>query len=188
LISITALPLEPYQLDPAFFWVPRNKRKALVVWARNAFVVQLATTIEPFSDLPDDCAGDVLEFLQMEMLREKSLHIATQCSSPEAHAWVRAALAAYIVVSTLLRALLYFRSNTSKHLFCFLLCVLFNFYIFEMLPKSQADATETLEEAATFGMFEIAQNCLKKGANVNAAVEVVRCHGMRRLSNTFPLA
>lgn len=37
-------------------------------------------------------------------------------------------------------------------------------------------------------MFEIAQNCLKKGANVNAAVEVVRCHGMRRLSNTFPLA
>jgi hypothetical protein len=68
----------------------------VVAWARSVFIVQYAPNVEPFGVLIDDCAGDVLEFFGVT--HKKSELIATHCSSPEAHAWVRAVLAAAVVV------------------------------------------------------------------------------------------
>ena len=92
-------PLQAYHFDPSFFWAPHAARVAVFKWARNALVVQLAATTPSFSGLPDDCAGDVLEYLEMAMPRAESLKVATCCISPEARAWMRTVIAAAIAVS-----------------------------------------------------------------------------------------
>ena len=91
--------LIPSQLTPPFLWAPQSGRAKIYEWARNAFIVQLAATTQPFTDLPDDCAGDILEYISMSVLRQDALHVLTNCSSPEAHAWVRAVLASALAVS-----------------------------------------------------------------------------------------
>jgi hypothetical protein len=98
IVRAPALSLHQYQLDPSFHWAPREARFLVFKWARNAFVAQLAAMTQPFVDLPDDCAGDVLDYLEMAMTREESLCIAEHCSSPEANAWVHAANEAAMAV------------------------------------------------------------------------------------------
>ena len=85
-----------HHFNPCFLWAPPAARAAVVAWARSVFIVQYAPNVEPFGVLIDDCAGDVLEFFGVT--HKKSELIATHCSSPEAHAWVRAVLAAAVVV------------------------------------------------------------------------------------------
>jgi hypothetical protein len=94
-----ALSLHIYQLEPSFLWAPGDARAAIFAWAKDAFVVHVAATTEPFTDLPDDCAGDVLDYLDLKMCRMASLLIATKLSSPDARAWVRAVTAAAVAVS-----------------------------------------------------------------------------------------
>jgi len=102
-VPATTLVLHPSFLDPSFQWVPKAARREVSTWARNAVIVQLAASVQPFSELPDDCAGDVLEFLELDMAREESLHIVTNCSSPEACIWVRMILSSVIAVSPKIR-------------------------------------------------------------------------------------
>ena len=92
----TALSLRAHQLDPAFLWAPPAARYAVVAWARDVFIAQHAGSIQPFERLPDDCAGDVLEFFGMT--RNEFDLIAKHCSSPEAQGWVRAVIAAAVAV------------------------------------------------------------------------------------------
>lgn len=99
----TTLVLHPSFLDPSFQWVPKAAKREVFLWARNAVIVQLAASVQPFSEIPDDCAGDVLEFLEMDMARKESLHIATHCSSSEAYIWVRMILSSVIAVSPKIR-------------------------------------------------------------------------------------
>jgi len=100
-LPATALSLGAHHFDPAFLWAPPDARAAVFAWALHVFIAQLAATIQPFEDLPDDCAGDVLEFFEMAMTRTDALHIAKHCSSPEARAWVRTVIAAAVVVGAL---------------------------------------------------------------------------------------
>jgi len=98
-VPATALSLHAHHFDPAFLWAPPAARAAVVAWALHVFIVQLAGTNQPFKRLPIDCAGDVLEFF--EMTRNESDLIAKHCSSPEARAWVRAVIAAAVVVGAI---------------------------------------------------------------------------------------
>jgi len=94
------LSLRDYQLDPSFLWAPRAACAAVFAWVRSAAIAQSASTCEAFAELPDDCAGDVLEFILVTHLsRQESLHIATHSPSPEAHAWLHAVVNAAIAVS-----------------------------------------------------------------------------------------
>jgi len=88
-----------YHFDPCFLWAPAAARAALFAWVRDAFVVQLAATTPPFSDLPDDCAGDVLEFMELALPRANSQYIMEHCLSPEAHAWVCAMLTSAVAAN-----------------------------------------------------------------------------------------
>jgi hypothetical protein len=90
--------LRSYQLDPSFLWATPAVRDAVVAWARDAFIVQLAVNTPLFSDLPDDCGGDVLEYLDLVMIRHVSRMHMTLTSSPEAAAWVNSILCAAIAV------------------------------------------------------------------------------------------
>ena len=87
--ATTTLPLRRHHLQPSFLWAPPAARAAVVAWARDAFIAQVAATTQPFVELPDDCAGDILDFIEMAMARTDALHIVINCSSSEAHAWVR---------------------------------------------------------------------------------------------------
>jgi len=97
-LPATALSLRAYHFDPCFLWTSSTARAAIVAWAQHAFIVQLATTIQPFKRLPVDCAGDILEFFGLEMTPEGSERIAKYSSSPEACAWVYAVVAAAVAV------------------------------------------------------------------------------------------
>jgi len=92
--------LQAYHFDPSFLWAPEEARKLVFKWAKDAFTAQLAGTTQAFPELPDDCAGDVLEYLEMAMPRTGALHIATHCSSPDAQAWIRAVNATAIAVTS----------------------------------------------------------------------------------------
>ena len=96
-----ALPLHEYQLGPSFLWATPAARTTVFAWARDAFIAQIAANTQPFEELSDDCAGDVLEFLDTTMARAEILHVATHCSSTEAHAWLHEVLAAAITVRDL---------------------------------------------------------------------------------------
>lgn len=95
----TKLTLRAHQLDPSFLWVPHIEACIdRFGWARDVYAAQVASNVQPFVDLPDDCAGDVLEYLEFKMTRAEVLHVVTHCSSPEAHAWVCEVATAAIVV------------------------------------------------------------------------------------------
>jgi len=95
-LPATALSLRAHQLDPAFLWAPPAARSAVVFWARDLFIVQLVGSIQPFERLPDDCAGDVLEFFGIT--HNESELIGMLCHSPEAQDWVRAVIATAVAV------------------------------------------------------------------------------------------
>jgi len=92
--------LDVHYFDPTFVWAPYQAQTMVFTWARDAFTVQLATTTDPFVDLLDDCAGDVLEYLETTMSHTEFLHNLTHCISPEANVWVRAIVAAAVAVSS----------------------------------------------------------------------------------------
>lgn len=94
------LSLHPYQLEPPFLWAPPAARATVIAWAQEAFIVQLAASFQPFAELPDDCAGVVLEFLGLAMSRKAIHHFATPSLSSEAHAWVRTVLTSAVAVSS----------------------------------------------------------------------------------------
>jgi hypothetical protein len=95
-LPVTALSLSAHRFDPASLWAPPAARAAMVAWALHVFIAQLAATVQLFEKLPDDCASDDLEFF--EMTRDESDLLAKHCSSYEARAWVRAVIAAAVVV------------------------------------------------------------------------------------------
>lgn len=99
LIPKPILSLQAYHFDPSFLWAPSEARELVFKWARDAFLAQLAAETQPFADLPEDCAGDILEYMEMGMPRGESLLIAMHCSSLEARAWVRAVLAVKVAVN-----------------------------------------------------------------------------------------
>lgn len=90
------LSLRACHLEPSFLWAPPAARNEVFSWAQDAFIAQLATTTPPFAELPDDCCGDVLDFLDLTMTREELINVTTHCSSPEAQAWVHLVLKATI--------------------------------------------------------------------------------------------
>ena len=92
----TPISLSAFDYDAFFLWARPSVRAAVFEWARDAHIAQLAATYQTFADLPDDCAGDVLEFLSIAMTRRESAYIVTHCSSSKARAWVRS-----IVVSSI---------------------------------------------------------------------------------------
>jgi hypothetical protein len=91
--------LNSYHLDPFFLWASRNYRSMVFSWARSTFIVQLAAMTQPLDELPDDCAGDIIEYLEIDATRTESMRIASHCSSPKAHAWVYSVVTAAVVVS-----------------------------------------------------------------------------------------
>lgn len=100
LIPATVLALHEQHFDPFFLWAPPVARAEIFIWARNLYIPQLLVNTEPFTDLPDDCACDVLEYLITKMCRAETMRTITHCSSPEAHAWVQKVVTAAVVVST----------------------------------------------------------------------------------------
>jgi len=86
------LSLRPCHFDPSFVWAPPAARAAVFGYTQSA------TTIEPFADLPDDCAGDVLDFFDMILPRWIMLFLVTHYSSPGANAWIFEVLTAAIAV------------------------------------------------------------------------------------------
>jgi hypothetical protein len=121
--------LFPSELTPPFLCAPLSSRTKIYTWARNAFIVLLAATIPPFTDLPDDCAGDILEYIPMSISRQDALHVVAHCSSLEARAWVRTVLASAVAVST--------------RCTCFLICVAWSmaliFFSFIFGPEGVGD-------------------------------------------------
>jgi hypothetical protein len=90
-LPATALSLSAHYFDPGFLWATPAARSAVVAWAQDVLIVQHVGSIQPFERLPDDCAGDVLEFFGVT--RNESQLIAKHCSSPEAQDWVHAVIA-----------------------------------------------------------------------------------------------
>jgi hypothetical protein len=45
---LPALSLRAHQLDPAFLWAPPAARAAVVAWALDVFIAQLAATVQLF--------------------------------------------------------------------------------------------------------------------------------------------
>ena len=93
-LPTTEVSLRKYHFDPCFLWAPRAARAAAIAWARSAFIVQLAANIEPFEVLSDDCAGDILEFIEITVTRKAAQLVVTHCSSPAARAWSQSIIAA----------------------------------------------------------------------------------------------
>jgi len=98
-IPATVLALQAHQFDPYFLWAPTRERAAVAVWAQSTFIAQLVPNTEPFADLPDDCAADIVEYLKKVKSRAETMRIVSHCSTPEAHAWVRAVVVAAVAVS-----------------------------------------------------------------------------------------
>jgi len=99
LLATPTLSLRAYHLDPSFLWAPLDARNAVFAWARGVSIAQLAATTQLFADLPDDCGGDVLEYLEVMMPRKVMLNLAAHSSSPKASAWVHLIVSAAAVVS-----------------------------------------------------------------------------------------
>lgn len=161
LLPATALSLRGHHFDPCFLWAPPAARAAVVTWAQHIFIAQLAATIQSFGQLPDDCAGDVLVFFGMAMTVKDFDLIGKHCSSPEARTWVRAVVAAAVVVG----AISFFCINqctvpvVSRILRTLILCPVLSFV-------AQAKATAELVPAAQIGDSTTVLDCLAKKANI----------------------
>jgi len=81
-IFAPALSLCAYQIDASFCWAPPPARSAVIAWARGVKIAQFAATTQLFADLPDDCGGDVLEFLEVLMPREVMMNLSAHSLSP----------------------------------------------------------------------------------------------------------
>jgi hypothetical protein len=92
--------LRAHHLDPCFLWAPPAARATVVAWARNVYLIQVATTTQPFGILPEECAGDVLGFLGVVMSLAEVLHILKHCSSPATCSWVRMVVTAATAAAT----------------------------------------------------------------------------------------
>ena len=95
-VPAAALSQRAYRLNPSFGWAPREARNSIIAWTREAYTVHLAAEI--LNDLPEDCIGDVFEFLLSRLSRKEVFNVATYCSSLEAQAWLRAVLGAAVTV------------------------------------------------------------------------------------------
>ena len=95
----SVLSLREHHLDPSFLWAPAAARARTFTWARDACIAQVAAITQPFAKLPDDCAGDVLEFLELVMSRNEMLIVAEHCSSVESRAWVHDIVVAAVAAS-----------------------------------------------------------------------------------------
>ena len=98
-VPATVPSLRAYHRDPLFLWAPPDAYAAVVAWNRKAFTVQVAVVSQLFQEISDDIAGDIFEFLEPSMSRTEWMHVATNCSSPEARTWVRSMMAAAVAVS-----------------------------------------------------------------------------------------
>jgi hypothetical protein len=96
---VTSVKLHEYQSDPTFLWAPAQARAEVFLWAQDVALSQLAATNPAFAELPDDCAGDILEYLENTLSREEMLHITNHPLSSEAHHWVKSVIATAVVVS-----------------------------------------------------------------------------------------
>lgn len=161
----TALSVHANHFEPPFLWAPRAARSAIFGWARDAFLIQFAASTQPFATLPDDCAGDVLEFLDITMPRKEVFYILAHCISPEAYVWVRKTIAAAVVVSIL------FSYNTSPPFTR-------QPELSEVVLLNTASFSDYLKEEASRGLLHAVkyddtatvQDCLAKGG----VVEVTR--------------
>jgi len=61
--------------------------------------VKLTISADLVVELPDDCAGDVSDFLTEIMSRAEITIAMKHLSSPEAYAWVRKMITAEVIVS-----------------------------------------------------------------------------------------
>lgn len=100
-VPASTLSLRAHQLEPSLLWAPPAAYSEVFAWACNVFIAHQVTIAQPFMDLPDDCAGDILEFLEISMTHMEMLAVNVQCFSPEAHAWVHAVVYAGIAVRIL---------------------------------------------------------------------------------------
>jgi hypothetical protein len=98
-LNLPEEPMSVYLHDPPYLWAPFAARVPVFKWARGAAVIHIAANTEPFLSLADDCAGDVLEYLEIAMTRADSLHITEHCSSLKAQAWVQEVMKAAVAVS-----------------------------------------------------------------------------------------
>ena len=94
---VRALSLQDYHLDPFLHWVPPPAGNILITKALDVYTAQIAANTQPFLELPDDCAGEVLGYLKTTLMRTELLEIAEHCSSPEACAWMHAVVVAAVV-------------------------------------------------------------------------------------------
>jgi hypothetical protein len=93
-VPAASLSWRAYHFDPHFHWAPLEYCEAIFDWARDAFIAQTAFSIQPFAELPDDCAGDIVDYLETRLARTEMLQIAKYCTSAESCSWVCRVIAA----------------------------------------------------------------------------------------------
>ena len=120
-----AISLGAYQLDLSFLWAPPAARAAITDWARDVVILQLAANELFLDGLPDDCSGDVLEFLIVTVTRAELQDMSTLHSSPEACDWVRAVVVAGVaaanVVGDIKFEMMHALIELSSHQWCMLI-------------------------------------------------------------------
>ena len=170
----SVLSLRAYQLEPSLLWAPPAAYSEVFTWACNVFIAHQAASAQPFMDLPDDCAGDVLEFLEISMTHMEMSKVNTHCFSPEAYAWVHAVVYAGIAVRKLV------------HFYCFVPNLISGpsltrviLHILQPAWFYQAEATMKLHQAAHKDDLASMQECLEKGADIDAQNEWVRVYVLK---------
>ena len=170
---LQSIALSLHYFEAPFLWAPRAARTAVFGWAQDAFVIQFAASTQPFASLPDDCAGDVLEFLDVTMPRTEVFYILAHCISPEAYVWVRKTIAAAVVVSIIFSCNTWppFTQQPELPEVVLLITASFSDYLKEEASRGLLHAVKTRDTATV-------QDCLAKGG----VVEVTR--SVRKLLNT----
>lgn len=171
----TVLSLRTYQLDPPFLWLPVYVRDHVVAWARDFLIAQLATNHRLFSELPDDCSGDIMEFLMLRMTWNELLDSPVQCSSPEARlfAIVVSAVAKEYAVRAFASLQHTAKCRLSRRRDSFRFTI--QFIVFLSLT-TQAEKVFELVPAAERGDLAAVQDCLAKGVDVDFRSPEVLCY------------
>jgi hypothetical protein len=113
-VPATVLSQRAFQVDPSFPWAPASARTTIFSWARDLFLLKkYALSFQPLVDLPDDCIGDVLEYLMSTVTRKETVGLSTHWPTPETHAWIRAVIAAALKM----RKIMYFFSHDFTQIF-----------------------------------------------------------------------